>query len=57
MIMTSVSWGLISYAIESEDEKSIYDFAKDLSQLIQENNDIVNDGQYVENVVQWSKCS
>ena len=51
MIMTSVSWGLISYAIESEDEKSIYDFAKDLSQLIQENNDIVNDGQYVENVV------
>ncbi len=34
MIMTSVSWGLVSYAIENENEVSIYDFADDLSELL-----------------------
>ncbi len=34
MIMTSVSWGLVSYAIETDNEVSIYDFADDLSELL-----------------------
>ena len=34
MIMTSVSWGLVSYAIDTDNEVSIYDFADDLSELL-----------------------
>ena len=52
MIMTSVSWGLVSYAIETENEVSIYDFADDLSELLRKYSEQPStDKQDVEDVV------
>ncbi len=52
MITTSVSWGLISYAVEDNDEISIYDFADDLSALLRNYNEHSNtDEQVMEDVV------
>lgn len=56
MIMTSVSWGLVSYAIETDNELSIYDFADDLSELLRKYSEQPStDEQVVDGVVTVDK--
>ena len=52
LIMTSISWGLVSYAIEADEEVSIYDFADELTQLLRTYTDqTYTDEQLMEDVI------
>lgn len=50
MIMTSISWSLVSYAVETDNDISIYEFAEDLSALLRKYNEQSSDGQDMEDV-------